>query len=626
MYPNDLTGRSFSLHVLAVLITLLSLPAHAMEVERIDPPFWWTGMKDPAVQLMVFGQEVGMTTPFVNADDIEITGIHRVDHPDYLFIDLLLGNGIKAGTFTIEFRVEDRTVAEAEYRLLSREEGSHKREGFDASDVIYLLMPDRFANGDPANDSHPEMLEKADRQNPDGRHGGDIQGIIDHLGYLQGLGIGAVWINPLLENNNPEYSYHGYAITDFYRVDPRFGSNEDYLQLIDICHDKGIKVIMDMVFNHCSVHNLIIKELPDSAWIHTFETFTKSNFRGSAVMDPYASEQDRKIFLEGWFDNHMADLNQENPLVARYLIQNTIWWLEYSGIDGIRVDTQPYSDPGFISEWAAAVLNEYPAINIVGEAWLQKESFTAWFQDGFDPEGGFDSNVPVVTDFPLYYAITKAFHEKEGWTEGVARLYYVLAQDFIFPHPHQKLIFCDNHDLNRYYTSMGEDPAKYFMGLAFLLTTRGIPMIYYGTEIMMTGKEHKGHGFIRQDFPGGWPGDTINAFSRMGRTELQNQAFDFLRTLIRWRNENPGLISGKLTHFIPEDNVYVYFRDGGEKSAMVVLNNNPEEKLLNTERFTECLKGYASGRDVLHDRLIDISGTVRIGEMSALILELSRDE
>ncbi|MBN3036516.1 MAG: cyclomaltodextrinase C-terminal domain-containing protein, partial [Bacteroidales bacterium] len=448
--------------------------------------------------------------------------------------------------------------------------------------------------------------------------GGDIAGITGHLDYLRDLGITTLWINPLMENDNPEYSYHGYAITDFYRIDPRFGSNDDYGRLVVEAHARGLKVIMDMVFNHCSIHHPLMQDLPDSSWIHHFDHFTRSNFRGSTLADPHASEYDRTRFLTGWFDTHMADLDQRNPLLTKYLIQNTIWWIESAGIDGIRIDTQPYSYEEFIRKWSERIFLEYPGLGVVGESWLQKESFTAYFQGDRNREDGHDSGIPSVTDFPVHYALRNALTEPEGWTTGLARIYYVLAQDFLYPDPYLNLVFADNHDLTRYFSSVGEDLAFFKMAMAFLLTARGIPMIYYGTEILMTGEEHLGHGFIRKDFPGGWPGDTVNAFVTSGRTDQQNEAFEFLSRLLHWRKSSRAAVSGRLIHFVPENGVYVFFRIAEHERIMTVLNKNNQPVVLRTERFFECLKDFSGARDVITGTVSPLTGIEVPGKSSAV--------
>ncbi len=468
-------------------------------------------------------------------------------------------------------------------------------------------------------------MNKLIRSNPDGRHGGDITGIINYLDYIRDLGFTALWCNPLLENNNPYYSYHGYAITDFYKIDPRFGTNKDYVKLVNECHKRKIKVIMDVVLNHCSIYSWLMQDLPETSWIHSHDEFTRSNFRASTITDPYASQYDRDIMLTGWFDTHMADLDHRNELLANYLIQNSIWWIEYSGIDGIRLDTQPYSDKKFVSDWAVAIFNEYPKFSIVGEAWMQQEALTAYFQKDVNNTDGYNSNIPSVTDFPLYYGINKAFNEKDGWSEGLARLYNVLAQDFLYPSPDNNLIFCDNHDLTRFYSGIGMNLKKWKMGIAFLLTTRGIPMIYYGTEILMTGEESSGHGEIRKDFPGGWKGDPLNAFTSLGRTKEQNEALTYLRNMLRWRMNNKAVTQGKLKHFIPENETYVYFRYTNDECIMVAMNNSPNEmKALKTERFTECIKDYKYAMNVITGQTVNYLEALTLPPKSVMVLELKK--
>ncbi|MCB0805684.1 MAG: cyclomaltodextrinase C-terminal domain-containing protein, partial [Bacteroidales bacterium] len=487
------------------------------------------------------------------------------------------------------------------------------------------LMPDRFANGDPSNDSHSGMLEKANRANLNGRHGGDIKGISNHLNYISDLGFTTLWINPLVENNNPEYSYHGYAITDFYKIDPRYGTNEDYVNLVSQAHNKNLKVVMDMVFNHCSIYHWFIEDLPFENWIHQFDEFTRSNFRASTIVDPHASDGDRDKMLTGWFDQHMADLDQRNGFLSDYLIQNTIWWIEYAGIDGIRVDTQPYSYKEFISDWAKAVFEEYPDFSIVGEAWLQEEAFTAYFQADADNPDGYNSHIPSVTDFPMRNVLNEAFNESNSWTGGLAKIYYVLAQDNIYPDAGNNLIFLDNHDLDRYYTSVKLDFRKWKMGVGALLTLRGIPSVYYGTELLMTGKEHDGHGHIRMDFPGGWVSDTRNAFEKAGRTEAEQKAYTYMKKLLNWRKTNEAVIKGTTKQFVPDGDTYVYFRCYPGKNVMVAMNNNENEmKALQTERFAECLEGYTWAENVITGEKVHYLDAITVAPKSILILELKK--
>jgi glycosidase len=551
-----------------------------------------------------------------------MSGFTRVSNTNYLFIELLIRGQAKPVNFRIDFLYSDSVVISRTYELKERRPGSSERRGFNSSDVIYLLMPDRFANGDPGNDTVAGMTEGCDRSNPDGRHGGDLQGVADHLDYLEDLGITALWMNPFVENNNPKYSYHGYAITDFYRTDPRLGTNELFISLVDKCHRKGLKVIMDQILNHASIHHPFLQDPPDESWVHLFPEFTRSNFRASTIMDPYASRYDRDRMLNGWFDHHMPDLNQKDPLLLKYLIQNSIWWVEYADLDGIRLDTQPYPDREATAAWSSALFREYPYFNIVGEAWMQQESMTAYFQKDTRNPDGYNSGIPTVTDFPLYYALNRSFNEKEGWTEGLARIYLLRAQDYLYGNPENKLLFCDNHDLNRFYSSIGQDLDQFKMGMVYIMTSPGIPMIYYGTEILMTGLESQGHGFIRTDFPGGWPDDTVNCFIRAGRTEDQHAAFDFLQNLLAWRQNNTAIHAGKMIHFVPEDGIYAFFKENKDATVMVIFNNNNIEKKVPTERFAECMKEYTSAFNPLTGERTDDTAIIIVPAKSATILEL----
>ena len=441
---------------------LLSLVVAGQDVmlERVEPPSWWTGFNNRSLQLMVHGTNIGLTTPVIRHNGIVIVKTHTVLNPNYLFLDLTISESAKPGIFTILFRQGEKTVLEYPYRLDARKPGSAERSSFTSADVIYLLMPDRFSNGDPSNDNFPGMKEQCDRSNPDARHGGDIKGITDHTGYLKDLGITAVWSTPLLENNMEKYSYHGYAITDYYRTDPRFGTNEDYLALAAKLHREGLKIIMDMVFNHCGLGHWWMKDLPTEDWVNRFPEFTRTNYRVGTVTDPYHSVFDSITFQTGWFDNSMPDLNQNNPFVAKYFIQNGIWWIEYAGLDGIRLDTYPYSFKNFMADWDKAILAEYPKFNIVGECWSTTPDGIAYWQKDARNADGYNSHLPSVFDFALYDAIRLGFSEKDGWNNGLTRLYDILAQDFVYPDPSDIIVFADNHDVNRFLSTQGEDVAK----------------------------------------------------------------------------------------------------------------------------------------------------------------------
>ncbi|MFA4864367.1 MAG: alpha-amylase family glycosyl hydrolase, partial [Bacteroidales bacterium] len=470
--------------------------------------------------------------------------------------------------------------------------------------------------------------EAARRSDPNGRHGGDIKGISDKLDYIADLGVTAIWLNPVLENNMPAYSYHGYAITDFYCVDPRFGDNDQYKSLVDNCHKKGLKVIMDMVFNHCGSNHWWLQDMPMESWIHQFPGFTRSNYRAETAMDPYASDFDREKMQTGWFDKTMPDLNQHNKILANYLVQNSIWWLEFAGLDGIRMDTYPYSYKDFMTKWMQRVLKEYPDFRVVGETWQQKETHTAYWQAGSPVSGDYSSYLPSVTDFPLQYALKDAFNEQEGWTNGLARLYYVLAQDFIYSDPFCNTIFADNHDLTRFYTSIGEDLNKFKMAMAVLLTTRGIPVIYYGTELLMTGEKSNGDGFIRQDFPlGEWQLAVDSRQLTVGSRQLtvdsrQEEALQYLKTLLKWRKGSEVIHHGKLKQFIPKDGIYVFFRYDEEDAVMVVINKNKENRKLDLTRFQEVLKDYRRGKNVVTKKVFLLEEGIDVPGETALVLEL----
>lgn len=594
---------------------------------RVEPPSWWAGMSEPRLQLVVHHEDIARTTPIINYPGVRLMETHITNNPNYLFVDLLIDPGTKPGKFPILFEYQRELVATYDYEFRERKPGSKEREGFGNSDVIYLLMPDRFMNGDPANDSIPGMLEGCHPDDPNGRHGGDLQGISRGLDYFTDLGVTTLWLNPVLENNMPKYSYHGYAITDFYEVDARFGGNEAYLQLIEASHEKGLKVIMDMVFNHCGSYHWWMNDLPSEDWIHQFPEFTRSNYRSETVMDPYASAFDKERMLTGWFDKTMPDLNQKNEFLGNYLIQNSIWWIEFADLDGIRMDTYPYSFKNFMVRWIERVKQEYPNLNVVGETWLQKEAHTAYFLQDAMNKDGYNSHLPTVTDFPMHFALIDAFTQDNGWTTGISRLYYVLSQDYLYSDPMNTVVFADNHDLTRFYTSIGEDLQEWKMAMAFLLTTRGIPMIYYGTELLMTGLESQGHGYIRQD----WSREMQVSSQRSAVGSLawaeslsgvKREAYDFLKQLLNWRNGKEVVHSGMLMQFVPQDGIYVYFRYNKTEKIMVVMNNNSEPKTLGTDRFNEMISTSKMGINVIDGQAFDLQNELELAPKSVLILEL----
>jgi len=611
-----------SITTLFILLLGTQMFAQQISLERIDPPFWWAGMTNPELQLMVYGNNISKTSPVIDYDGVQINQIIKVESPNYLFLNITINTEAKPGSFDIVFKEGKKAKLKYSFELKTRDSNPNLHKGFDNSDVIYLLMPDRFCNGNPENDDMPGMLEKANRKNPNGRHGGDITGINNKLDYLNNLGVTAIWINPLLENNMPEYSYHGYAVTDLYKVDSRFGTNEDYVALVKQAHSKGIKVIMDMIFNHLGTGYYWKDDLPMQDWYNQWPEFTRSNYRGGVVSDPHASNYDYNKMVKGWFDVTMADLNQNNELMANFLIQNSIWWIEYAGLDAIRQDTYPYPYKDFMATWMQRVLEEYPDYNVVGEAWLSQSPAVAYWLNNNTNKDGYKSNLTNVFDFPLMYSISKAFNENEGWSTGTAQLYEVLSQDFVYSNPENIVTFADNHDGDRFYSKINKDINKFKLAMAFLMTTRGIPQIYYGTEILMDGEEHKGHGDIRKDFPGGWAEDENDAFSKEGRTAEQNDAFNFLRRLLNWRKSNATVQFGSLTHYIPENGVYVYFKEYNGNTVMVLLNNTSEAKKVDLSRFSESIGNFSKGRSVLTRLSWDDLNFIEVPAKSPLIIEL----
>ena len=623
---NILTG--FLIFLCSVSVTF----GQNFEIERVEPEFWWAGFQESELQLLVYGENIGSARVHLgHGEGVHFKQAISTENPNYLFVYLDLAEA-EPGSFTLRFEKEGEELVH-EYTLRERQGSVNRHQGFDSSDVIYLLMPDRFANGDTSNDNIPGMLEDVDMDEPYARKGGDIQGITNNLEYIRNLGMTALWVNPIFENDMPHnYEigagfYHGYAATDMYKVDRRFGSNQDFVEMIQKSQEIGMKVIMDMIHNHVGTHHWFIEDLPMADWVHNQEKVGNTNYRTDTIMDPYASERDLTSTIKGWFVDEMPDLNQRNPLLADYLIQNTLWWIEYSGIDGIRMDTHPYPYPDYMAEWARRVLEEYPDFNIVGEVWMQNVATTAWWQYNFSNPEGYNSFLPSVTDFPLYRSVVSGLNEPGGWDTGMMRIFYTLGQDFLYTDPYLNVIFVDNHDLVRFMTSIGEDPGKFRVGLAFILTTRGIPQIYYGTEIMMMGGENDPDK--RRLFPGGWPDDEINAFTEAGREQLGDErglpvseVYDFVTTITEWRKDKEVIHTGELTHFIPENNVYVYFRHNEDETVMVVLNGDDQAKEVSTERFAEFIPEEHVGTDILTGREITFESNFRVSGYEVLIVEL----
>jgi glycosidase len=612
--------------ILLALIALLFLGNLAVfakyKIDHLEPAFWWTGMKNKNLQLLVHGENIADLKPELNYSGVSIEKVTRVPNPNYLFVDLRINDEAAPGSFDILFQRGKKTVLKYNYQLLEREKGSAERAGFNTSDVMYLITPDRFANGNQGNDNVAGLKEQANRNNRDGRHGGDIQGIIDHLDYLVDMGFTSIWVNPVLENDQPQYSYHGYSTTDFYKTDARFGSNEEYRKLSQLAKQKGIGLIMDMILNHCGSEHWWMKDLPSKDWINYGGKFVPTSHKRSAVQDKYASKEDLKKFADGWFVETMPDLNQRNEFLATYLIQNSIWWVEYAGLSGIRMDTYPYPDAAFMSEWTRRVMEEYPNFNIVGEEWSTNPVIVSYWQKGKVNHDGYVSYLPSLMDFPLQDAMSKGLVDEETWGTGLIKLYEMLVNDILYADPNNLVIFPDNHDMSRIYSQLNEDFDLYKMAMTYVLTMRGIPQIYYGTEVLMSNPEGPAHGSIRSDFPGGWDGDAVNAFTGAGLSKKQKEAQSYLKTLLNWRKNKSVIHHGQLMHYAPENGVYSYFRYNKEEKVMVIFNKNKEKVELSTARFHEMLQDASEVKDVISGKSYPLSQTIEIPARSGLVLEI----
>jgi neopullulanase len=542
------------------------------------------------------------------------------DNSNYVFLYLNVTEKALPGKFNIVI-IKDKKKQIFPYELKKRHEGSASRKSFTEADAIYLLMPDRFANGNHANDSVQGYHQGVHREIPGARHGGDIEGIISKIPYLADLGITTLWTTPLFDNNDTNYSYHHYACSDYYKIDPRLGKNEDYRRLSDSCHAKGLKLIIDVVPNHCGSSHWWMKDLPAKGWFNTWPTYTSSNYRMTAWTDPHASESDLYKLTHGWFAPNMPDLNLQNPLLFDYLRQVYTFWIETANIDGMRVDTYPYNDIKTAARFIQEIRNEYPNMNVVGECWVKTPAEIAYYQSGNNNKDGFDSRLTSVMDFCLKDVFSSAYNENESWDTGMAKFYSLYAQDFVYSNPNMILNFLDNHDIDRYSTAVKRDMLKYKMGLAMLITSRGYPQIYYGTEIMLDGipNDYQGHRF---DFPGGWVADKRNAFTPEGRTNAENEVFNYLKTLLNYRKNNPVLQNGKMKQFIPENGIYVNFRYNNDKTVMIIANNNLEIKELNLNRFKEMLGGKSEGVEISNSKKYSLQSPVSVPAKTVLILEL----
>lgn len=570
-------------------VALLALaPVLSAQAMDVYPPNWWAGMHSSKLQLMVHDNGIGAASVSTSYPGVSITSVIPGDSKNYLFVDLEI-NDANPGTVPLTFTVNG-TSHTVDYRLEKRRTDSAQREGFSPSDAIYLITPDRFANGDKQNDSIDGLADKLDRDAPGGRHGGDIQGMIDHLDYIKDMGFTQIWSMPLLENAMDSYSYHGYAITDFYQVDPRYGSNALYQTLSKKAADKGMGLIMDMVLNHIGSQSPWMADMPFNNWIHHGTEFVQTTHRREALHDPHGAKSDISAFADGWFVPTMPDLNQSNPYLATYLIQNAVWWVEFANLSGIRVDTYSYSDKTFLSAWTTRLMQEYPHLNIVGEEWSTNPIITSYWQAGTPRRDNYVSALPSVMDFPLQDAIHRGLKQSETWATGLRSIYETLASDFVYGDPYNLVVFADNHDMSRIFTQMDENLDAWNMAMTLVLTTRGIPQVFYGTEILMANPGTDDHGIIRSDFPGGFAGDSVNAFTGKGLSKNQHWAQQRLRSLLHLRQQVPALGNGKLIQYAPVDGLYVYFRlpvAPSDEIVMVALNKRDSSASLTLADYAE---------------------------------------
>ena len=596
------------------------------DIKHVEPLSWWVGMNTP-LQLMINGEGISAfdVTILPEGQGVAVAEVHKADSPNYLFVDVTISDDAVAGEYTLRFSDGKRRY-DRSYVIAERAEGSRFRESFTTADFVYLIMPDRFANGDPENDSTDDTVEKVMRSNPGRRHGGDLQGMIDHLDYIADLGATAIWSTPLLLDNENGASYHGYSCSDYYLIDPRYGSNELFKEYVDQCHERGLKVIMDIVPNHSSTSHWWYGDQPFEDWTHQWDKYTQSNWTFSTNMDFNASKSDLYQMESGWFDRSMADMNLDNPYLLHYFKQWAVWWIEYSGLDGFRVDTYPYNEKMPMSQWCKAVMDEYPNFNIVGEVWTSSIPQLAYWQGGNANKDGFNSHLKSIMDFPLHDAIRAAMTESGncGWGQGMTRVYDVLSHDFVYHDLSNMMIMAANHDTDRIGDVCEGDARRMKIVHTLLATLRGMPQMLYGDELMFRSTDRsKGHPTLRVDFPGGWPGDRINLFDRAQHTGAAKEVYDYTRQIMNWRKSKDVIHNGKTLHFIDRDNTYAFFRYNDDEVVFVYINNTNNERVVPWERYREISEGLDKGRNVITGESVAMSG-LKVAPMSALVVEFNR--
>ncbi|WP_438864768.1 glycoside hydrolase family 13 protein [Neptunicella sp.] len=592
-----------------------------INIDHLEPLSWWTGMQNPELQIMVHGQDIGHLSVNIDYPGVKLESVKRVENGNYLFINLLLDQQVKPGELDIQFVRDGKVELHYPYTLHKRRPHSASRQGFSSKDAIYLITPDRFANGDSSNDSVASLTDKWDRANIGGRHGGDIQGVINHLDYIKQMGFSQIWLMPVLENAQDSYSYHGYSTTDYYQIDPRFGSNELYQRLSAQATEQGIGLIMDVILNHIGSGHWWMQDKPTADWINHQGHFVGTTHRRETSRDPHGIKADQQAFNEGWFVPSMPDLNQRNPLLATYLIQNSIWWIEYANLSGIRLDTYSYPDKDFLVDYTQRIMHEYPNFNLVGEEWSLNPAIISYWQKDSPLATDYPSALPSLMDFPLQHALVTGLTEPESHDGGLNKIYQSLANDFLYANPGNLVIFPDNHDMSRITTQLNQDVDLLKIALAFFATTRGIPQFFYGDEVLMSNQGIEDHGIIRSDFPGGWADDKVNAFSGKGLTDTQQQVQQYLAKLLNWRQTSEAVTAGKLTHYVPQNGVYVYFRYTDNQKVMVVLNKG-EQQQLELTRYADMLGNATEGQDVLSGQRYMLANPLPLAAKSALILQL----
>ena len=616
--------KLLSQFTITVFLLFFSIQLSAQKVEKVDPPHWFAGMQHSELQLLLIGEDLVDFELKLDHPAVSIISLDPLpSNASYGYLNLRVPTDFEGGELT--FKINGKKKNSFSYTI--KPAPSYQAQGLSQADFIYLIMPDRFANGNTENDEVEGFLQNTiDRNDGYQRHGGDLKGIEDHLDYIQELGVTALWLNPVYENDEAHESYHGYAITDFYNVDARFGGNSAYKSLVDQAHANQMKVIKDVVFNHMGDNNYLAKNPPSADWIHPMKanadssSYFKTNYRATTLFDPYASEADQELFANGWFDKHMPDLNQNNPQVQNYLIQQTLWWAAEFGLDALRVDTYAYPDQTFMKKWRERLALEFPSLFVFAETWMHGASVQAWFVGPTGLNKDMNNQLESVTDFQLYYALNHAVNQGFGWTQGVASIYYVLAKDYMYPQADQLVTFLDNHDLARYYGVCNGDFRKYKMGVSLLATLRGIPQMLYGTEVLMSATND--HGAIREDMLGGWADDSTSYFQEEGRTPEMNEAHTFVSKLYTWRKTSEALTKGSTTQFVPEDGVYVFFRYTENQKVMVIANGNDQEKEVKLNRFAEHTASFTEGTDVITEDSYSLQGSLTLAPYEVLILEL----